>query len=103
MGGPQTGLLAEHVTVLTSDGTPVSVADAFARGDAALRRPVELLGYYELAADDLGADTGATDDVDGSDAVERVTAVRADGSTRDFLVPRILLAAPTDPADGGIS
>ncbi|QIK83827.1 DUF3375 domain-containing protein [Sanguibacter sp. HDW7] len=103
MGGPQTGLLAEHVTVLTSDGSRVSVADAFARGGAALRRPVELLGYYELAADDLGAGDDAADGSRDDAAVERVTAVRADGSTRDFLVPRVMLAATTDPADGGIS
>lgn len=104
MGGPQTGRLAEHVTALTSDGRSVSVADAFACGDAALRRPVELMGYYELAADDLGADEPAGAGAGG--AVERVTAVRADGTTRDFLVPRVLLAATTasnSTTDGEIS
>lgn len=90
LGGPQHAWLAAHVAELRAGGAAeLSVAEAFASAPAELRRPVELLGYLELADTDL-ADLSELDGVAG---IERVVARRADGTEREFALPRVLLAA----------
>ncbi|NNU28382.1 DUF3375 domain-containing protein [Isoptericola sediminis] len=87
MGGPHHLDLAARLAALTA---PSTVGAVFAQGPAALRRPVELLGYLDLVAADGDADATAgagTGDVPAAD-LERVTATRADGTTRDFVLPR---------------
>ncbi|MEG3616667.1 DUF3375 domain-containing protein [Isoptericola haloaureus] len=95
MGGPSHQDLAARLAGLTA---PSTVGAVFSDGPAALRRPVELLGYLDLAVDGgrPGADDAAaapppeaprTGDVP-ADGLERVTATRADGTTRDFVLPR---------------
>jgi hypothetical protein len=96
MGGPRHGDILAHLGTLDDD---VTVAAAFAAGPVSLRRPVELLGYLDVTAD-VTADvtTGGTTSADGAVPtasadvaaadLERVTAVRADGTTRDFALRR---------------
>lgn len=96
MGGPQHAEIQAHVAELarTAPG-PVTVGEAFSRAPARLRRPVELLGYLELAAgadDDAQATSG---DVPAG-SLERVRAVRADGTERDFVLPRTTIRGNDD-------
>ncbi|NOW01950.1 DUF3375 family protein [Isoptericola chiayiensis] len=83
MGGPHHGELLARLAALEA---PATVASVFADGPAALRRPVELLGYLDLAGDG-GSEATRSGDVPAQD-VDRVTAVRADGTTREFALPR---------------
>ncbi|GAA1983383.1 hypothetical protein GCM10009718_20810 [Isoptericola halotolerans] len=83
MGGPQHAAILAHLGTLTG---PSSVGQAFAAGPQDLRRPVELLGYLDVATDGA-ADGGTSGDVPADD-LEQVTAVRADGTARDFVLPR---------------
>ncbi len=92
LGGPQHAWLAAHVAELRAGGAgDLSVAEAFASAPAELRRPVEILGFLELADADVPDQSHG--DLPG--AVERVVARRADGSEREFALPRVLLAPPT--------
>ncbi|SDS38728.1 Protein of unknown function [Paraoerskovia marina] len=87
MGGPRHADVDAHLRAL---GRPTTVAAAFSAGPVALRRPVEILGYLERGAyDDAGSG-----DVPASH-LERVVAVRADGSEREFVVPRVAVTEPT--------
>ena len=61
-------------------GEAASVGSAFNGFDASLRRPVEILGLLQLAAQ-LSASTGPT-------ALESFETVRPDGSVRVFDLPR---------------
>ncbi|WP_402371143.1 DUF3375 domain-containing protein [Isoptericola rhizosphaerae] len=80
MGGPQHAEILAHLG--TIDGAS-SIGQAFAAGPGSLRRPVELLGYLDLAADD----GGASGDVP-ADGLEQVATRRPDGTVRDFVLPR---------------
>ncbi|MCK0117739.1 DUF3375 domain-containing protein [Isoptericola sp. S6320L] len=82
MGGPQHAEILAHLGTLAG---PTSIGRAFAAGPAFLRRPVELLGYLDVAVSD--ADGGTSGDVPAT-GLERVTATRADGTVRDFVLPR---------------
>lgn len=81
MGGPQHAAIQAHLSTFAG---PSSIGRAFAAGPASLRRPVELLGYLDLAAEHDGGTSG---DVPADD-LERVTTTRADGTARDFVLPR---------------
>ncbi len=80
------------------DGGPATVDEAFASAPSELRRPVELLGYLELAAPGALDDVLAGGDVP-ADRLRRVTAVRADGSTRDLVLPQVPIAVPEQGDD----
>ncbi|WP_407317331.1 DUF3375 domain-containing protein [Isoptericola halotolerans] len=81
MGGPQHAEILAHLSTIAG---PSSIGQAFTAGPDTLRRPVELLGYLDLATEDDGGGSG---DVP-ADGLERVTATRADGTVRDFVLPR---------------
>jgi hypothetical protein len=91
MGGPRYGETSAHAArvLATSDGA--SVDEVFATAPAELRRPVELLGYLELAVPGALDDVLADRDVPAA-RLRRVTAVRADGSTRDLVLPHVPIA-----------
>ena len=120
MGGPRHRELMEHVEELLNGGdgdAELTVAQAFSSGADSLKRPVEILGYQEIAAHGAGLGASAEDGADsaagsgfviepgphaepstaaepaahGTDStapIERVIAIRADGTTREFIVPR---------------
>ncbi len=102
MGGPRHADIDAHVRALLAAGADVSVAEAFAAGTDELRRPVDLLGYLELAD---ATPTTATAEV----PVESVVARRPDGTQRTFVVPRVPLRptpsdenlTPASPDPGG--
>ncbi|WP_418276502.1 DUF3375 domain-containing protein [Isoptericola jiangsuensis] len=84
MGGPRHGDLTAHLATLP-DG--VSVGAAFAAGPRSLRRPVEVLGYLDLAAGSGGWSDDGSGDVPAAD-LESVRTTRSDGTTRDFVLRR---------------
>lgn len=109
MGGPRHRELLEHVEDLLEEiREELTVATAFNTGADNLKRPVEILGYQEIAAaadqtqpdtdpgksDDLFARTPEHDESLAHDvstresALERVIAIRADGTQREFIIPR---------------
>ncbi len=91
MGGPRHRELLAHVQgLLTEIDHDVTVATAFDSAHDSLKRPVEILGYQEIATTHTPADNEANEDLSvGSSApLERIIAVRADGSTREFIIPR---------------
>ena len=102
MGGPRHADIDTHVRALLAAGADVSVAEAFAAGTDELRRPVDLLGYLELA--DATPTTAAAEV-----PVESVVARRPDGTQRTFVVPRVPLRptpsdenlTPASPDPGG--
>ena len=77
-----------------SNGHTLSVGDVFNGLDAAMRRPVEILGLLQIAAQ--------LDSVDRSDLVESFSTVRADGTRRSYTLPRITVntTATTTTVDG---
>jgi len=96
MGGPRYEETAAHAARVLRERGGATADEVFAAGPAELRRPVELLGYLELAAPDaLDAAIGDGDGIGDVPAarLRRVTAVRADGSTRDLVLPRVGLTA----------
>jgi len=90
LGGPRHGEIAAHLASLPDGAT---VGEAFVRGPRELRRPVELLGYLELADVDGAGDVPA-------ESLERVAAVRADGTERVFVLPRTRIRQRTTGEDG---
>jgi hypothetical protein len=86
MGGPRHAEIQAHLEALAA-GDGVTVGEAFSRAPVHLRRPVELLGYLELAVASPPAGDATSGDVPAG-ALERVRAVRADGSEREFVLPR---------------
>lgn len=94
LGGPRHADLVAHLASLSELGQrEVTVAHAFTSAQDHLKRPVEIFGYQEIAAASAGTEHPDLD---------RVTAVRADGTTREFLVNRTSLptrvAPPATPA-----
>ncbi|UDY23663.1 DUF3375 domain-containing protein [Nocardioides sp. Kera G14] len=72
---------------------PGSLGELFDRLEPSLRRPVEIFGLLHLAADE-GWQAQQT-----VEETESFAAVRPDGSTRTFAVPRLLLPDPDlDPS-----
>lgn len=80
-GGPQVDRL--RTSLAASAGSGMSVAEVFNGWDVGLRRPVEILGLLQVLEDG-----GVLADSAGG---EPVTAVRPDGSRRQFTVPRLVL------------
>ncbi|WP_433700981.1 DUF3375 family protein [Nocardiopsis sp. CA-288880] len=83
-GGPSLAELRHEIQTRLATGDVESAAALFNTLPEDLRRPVEILGLLHLLA---GMDT----DVDAT-IREPVAAVRPDGSTRRFLMPRITMA-----------
>ncbi len=77
LGGPRHADLVAHLEALSHGGDPLTIARAFERGGAHLKRPVEIFGYQEIAA---GQGQSPTADL------EQVRAVRPDGTAREFIV-----------------
>jgi hypothetical protein len=90
-GGPSLPALRDRLDAALGSGTDGtggalagSLGELFAALEDPLRRPVEILGLLHLAAErDLAAA-----------GVELYRARRPDGSTRDFVVPRVPLPDP---------
>lgn len=81
LGGPRHADLVAHLHNIGQTEN-LTIGHAFEQGEINLKRPVEIFGYQEIAAQ-----SG-----DHSDSeLEQVTAVRADGSTRDFVFARTAL------------
>ncbi|WP_300683172.1 DUF3375 domain-containing protein [Nocardioides sp.] len=91
-GGPHLGVLRSRLEDSMRSLLPAStLGGVFDTFEPSLRRPVEILGLLHLAAD-YGWSAEA-------DEVETYAAIRPDGSTRTFAVPRTPLPDPdrTDP------
>ncbi|WP_121258905.1 DUF3375 domain-containing protein [Nocardioides ferulae] len=85
-GGPQLGTLRQRLDAARSALLPAgSLGELFAALEPSLRRPVEIFGLLHLAAE-RGWRAEHT--------AERFGAVRPDGSTRTFAVPRLPLPDP---------
>jgi hypothetical protein len=82
-GGPLLDELRDALVAAFGAGKAASVGSAFNGFDASLRRPVEILGLLQLAAQ-LTAPTGPA-------GLESFETVRPDGSVRLFDVPRRIL------------
>ncbi|MCA5893756.1 DUF3375 domain-containing protein [Isoptericola sp. NEAU-Y5] len=95
MGGPRYAETTAHVARMLAARGTASADEAFASAPVELRRPVELLGYLELAAPDALDEVLAAGDVP-ADRVRRVTTVRADGTTRDLALPLVRLEVGDD-------
>ncbi|TIC81522.1 DUF3375 domain-containing protein [Nocardioides sp. GY 10113] len=88
-GGPQLGPLRERLDEALAALLPAgTLGELFGSLEPALRRPVEILGLLHLAA---GRGWEA------ERATERFSAVRPDGSRREFAVPRLPLPDPDLP------
>ena len=88
-GGPQLGSLRQRLEDALRDLLPAaSLGELFDSLEPSLRRPVEIFGLLHLAADHEWRT---------EDAVEAFAAVRPDGSTRTFAVPRTPLPDPDLP------
>lgn len=85
-GGPRFAPLRERLDEATTGLLPAgSLGEVFAGLEGDLRRPVEILGLLHLAADrEWGPE----------ETVEDYVALRPDGSTRTFAVPRTPLPDP---------
>ena len=80
-GGPLLEELRDALVAAFGTGEAASVGSAFNALDASLRRPVEILGLLQLAAQ-LSP---------GAAGLESFETVRPDGSVRFFEVPRLIL------------
>lgn len=92
MGGPRHREILAHVEELLAEADAegdgdVTIATAFNTADNSLKRPVEILGYQELAASGAG---------EGLAPLERIIAIRADGTQREFIIPRQTLEHPAN-------
>ncbi len=95
MGGPRYAEQTAHAARVLRERGEATADEVFALAPPELRRPVELLGYLELASPGALEDVLGDGDVPAS-RLGRVTAVRADGSTRDLVVPRVPVEVPGD-------
>ena len=87
-GGPQLSVLRGRIDeALTAPAPAGSLGQVFDSLEPALRRPVEIFGLLHLAADRGWL---------SREGLEAYAAVRPDGSTRTFSVPRTPLPAPDD-------
>ncbi|MBM9460203.1 DUF3375 domain-containing protein [Nocardioides sp. zg-536] len=85
-GGPQLGPLRQRLEDALRDIVPAdTLGELFDGLEPALRRPVEIFGLLHLAADR---------DWTTEDVLETFAALRPDGSTRTFAVPRTPLPDP---------
>jgi hypothetical protein len=82
-GGPLLEDLRDALVAAVAAGEAASVGSAFNSFGASLRRPVEILGLLQLAAQ-LGTSAGPV-------SLESFEAIRPDGSVRVFDVPRRIL------------
>ncbi|GAA1738099.1 hypothetical protein GCM10009809_36490 [Isoptericola hypogeus] len=104
MGGPRYAETTAHAARVLRERGGATVDEVFAAAPPELRRPVELLGYLELAAPEGLEAVLADGDVPPA-RLRRITAVRADGSTRELVLPAVAIEmpgsdGPTDePAD----
>ena len=81
-GGPRFAALRERLALARASGTRPTLGEVFGGLPDDLRRPVEIFGLLQLVGED---------DVEVGDADELYHARRSDGSTRAFVLPRILL------------
>ncbi|MCU1404162.1 MAG: hypothetical protein JWQ43_465 [Glaciihabitans sp.] len=88
-GGPLLDDMRSAMVTAFTAGGAASVGDAFNDLEAAMRRPVEILGVLQLATQ--------LDAVERAKLVEVFETIRPDGSQRRFEVPRIILE-PHDTA-----
>jgi len=85
-GGPQLSVLRGRIDEALTDPAPAgSLGEVFDSLEPALRRPVEIFGLLHLAADRGWL---------SREGLEAYAAVRPDGSTRTFSVPRTPLPDP---------
>ncbi|MGC5166679.1 DUF3375 domain-containing protein [Luteimicrobium sp. DT211] len=97
MGGPRYEETLAHAARVVRERGEATVDEVFAAGPPELRRPVELLGYLELAAPGP-ADGSGEPDVAAA-RLRRVVAQRADGTTRTIVLPAVPVALPADAAE----
>jgi hypothetical protein len=86
-GGPLLYEMRDTLVEAMSNGRALSVGDVFNGLDAAMRRPVEVLGLLQIAAQ--------LDSIDRSDLLESFSTVRADGTRRSYTLPRLTVNATT--------
>lgn len=91
-GGPSLAKLKDHILQNIQSGEATTAAELFNSLPKDLRRPVEVMGIFHLLEGMGATDTGGVR--------EEVTAIRADGSTRTFLVDAVSLEKVTDALGG---
>ena len=88
-GGPRLATLRERLDAVLGSLQPADSLGALFDGlEPSLRRPVEIFGLLHLAADR---------EWEAEEALEPFAAVRPDGTTRTFAVPRTPLPDPDRP------
>ncbi len=121
MGGPHHKDIRQVLEAAPRHGY-TTLAQVFQHAPTELQRPVDVLGFQEImmndAAPDLDEDHLATTQRQSSKDTappadhgktvreehlpwDTVTAVRPDGTTRTFLVPRMALPTASQPTEGG--
>lgn len=94
MGGPRHNELLQHVEELLGEvREELTIAQAFNSGTESLKRPVEILGYQEIAASaavrfEPVQPLAEQEPSEPHVPLERVIAIRADGTQREFIIPR---------------
>ncbi|MBZ5734059.1 DUF3375 domain-containing protein [Nocardioides sp. TRM66260-LWL] len=105
-GGPRLDVLRRRLAAARGTSGAATLGALFAGLEPELRRPVEILGLLHLAAEgreDLPDGSTASDDRDAAEAADAAahevfSAVRPDGTRRDFAVPRTPLPVPAEEA-----
>jgi hypothetical protein len=95
-GGPLLYEMRDTLVEALTERGAGSVGDVFNGLDATMRRPVEILGLLQIAAQ--------LDAVDAGEQLESFNTVRPDGSRRTFTLPRIVVhddGAATDTSTTG--
>lgn len=100
MGGPRHRELLAHVEeILDEIGADITIGQAFSSGAENLKRPVEIFGYQEIAGITTDQPHGESlletrDHHDAPAPLEKVIAIRADGTQREFIIARQTLTTP---------
>lgn len=98
MGGPRHSELLAHVEELLDESTgELTIGQAFSTAADNLKRPVEIFGYQEIAVHKPSRHEADTEEIGLGDLapdteshapLERVIAIRADGTQREFIIAR---------------
>jgi hypothetical protein len=89
LGGPDMPALRHHLTAAWAADPDSTLGSAFASLPDRLRRPADLLGALQVAADSA--------QVGWAEGTEPITTLRPDGTPRTWLVPRVAVGATRAP------
>ncbi|WP_035834087.1 DUF3375 domain-containing protein [Jonesia quinghaiensis] len=86
LGGPQHEAIHGAFQAALARQEAVTIAQLFAQSSPDLQRPVEILGFQEMALTSKNLQT--TETPGEAHQVDTVTAIRHDGTRRQFYIPR---------------